>query len=155
MIFVLTPVPSSAGAVADIVDISCLIGTPDFDTIQDTVMSAWANAADANSVLQSSLAGRDVQGKHYFIPAASGTGISPKWDFTSFKQSPDAFVTVSKAGGLAAPTGAQDVDWLFLKAIDGKLSEEVYRTDTRLGQPPASVCPLYPTDSLNHNNLPS
>ena len=83
-----------------------------------------------------------VLGEHYFITnPITGTGLSPRWDFTShaFKGNPNAFVVGSKAGDLVAPTGSQDIDWLYLKAVQGELANEVYRTDTRLGQPPASV----------------
>ena len=83
-----------------------------------------------------------VLGEHYFITnPITGTGLSPRWDFTShaFKGNPNAFVVGNKTGDLAAPTGPQDIDWLYLKAIQGELANEVYRTDTRLGQPPASV----------------
>ena len=83
-----------------------------------------------------------VLGEHYFITnPITGTGLSPRWDFTShaFKGNPNAFVVGSKVGDLVAPTGSQDIDWLFLTAAQGELANEVYRTDTRLGQPPASV----------------
>lgn len=83
-----------------------------------------------------------VLGEHYYVPnPLTGTGINPKWDFTShaYKGQPNAFVVAAKSTGLSAPTGSQDIDWVFLKSVTGDLAAEVYRTDTRLGQPPASV----------------
>jgi hypothetical protein len=60
-------------------------------------------------------------------------------------------VIAAKAGGMPAPTGAKDVDWLLLNSVQGKLATQVYRVDTRSGQPPASVCcfvaPLSPLSS--------
>lgn len=74
----------------------------------------------------------------------TGAGI-PKFDFTTSGVNAgnvDAFVLTKKAFGAPAPTGMQDVDWLSLTNIGaGKLADEVYRTDTREGQPPASCTP--------------
>lgn len=80
-------------------------------------------------------------GEHYFVTSPSGTGLSPVWDFrgASAKGNPNAFVLAAKVGDLPAPTGSQDVDWLQLKNVTGGLATSVYRTDTRGGQPPASV----------------
>ena len=72
----------------------------------------------------------------------TGTGINPKWDFTSSGTTagnPNAFVTAAKVSSIGAPTGSQDIDWVDLKNLVGSLAQQVYRTDTRLGQPPASV----------------
>lgn len=68
--------------------------------------------------------------------------MNPKWDFTSqgaYKGNANAFVVAAKSAGIPAPTGAQDVDWVALKAIQGSLASDVFRVDTRGGQPPASV----------------
>ena len=86
-----------------------------------------------------------VLGQHYFVPnpkpAAGSPAVSPVWDFTSDseKGNPDAFVLAAKAGDIPAPTGKNDVDWLQLKNVEGELADTVYRTDTKGGQPPASV----------------
>ena len=86
-----------------------------------------------------SLAG-SILGEHFFIPNPTGSpGLSPRWDFTRSQGNSEAFVTVQKKASIPAPTGKQDVDWLDLTNIDGKLAFEVYRTDTRGGQPPAKV----------------
>jgi hypothetical protein len=84
-------------------------------------------------------------GQHYFVPNPSGQGLSPVWDFTSTGRNSgkkNAYVLAARAGGAPAPTGAQDVDWLVLSSVSGGLAKEVYRTDTREGQPPASVSPF-------------
>ncbi|KAK0238005.1 hypothetical protein ARMGADRAFT_1021237 [Armillaria gallica] len=127
---------TNVGAVASIFDISCLYGTPSFDSIQDTVLAAWEKSPhDISHELT-------LLGEHFFITnPITGTGISPKWDFTATTGNPEAFVVANGTARSPAPTGSQDVDWLSLKQVLGKLADEVYRTDTRAGQPPASCTP--------------
>ena len=48
-------------------------------------------------------------------------------------------MVAAKVSQAAAPTGPQDIPWVSLKGVTGKLAKQVYRTDTRLGQPPATV----------------
>ncbi|KAF5338354.1 hypothetical protein D9611_012523 [Ephemerocybe angulata] len=135
------------GAVAELYDISCLGKSTLFTSVQDWLFGMWVDApADLTSqALVSSYTltrGSAVLGDHYFVPNPSGKpGNSPKWDFTStgaFKGNKDAFVTVEKFAGSAAPTGPEDIDWVATNGIDGSLSAQVYRTDTREGQPPSS-----------------
>lgn len=80
--------------------------------------------------------------------------MNPKWDFTSSGTTagnPDAFVVAARSFGTAAPTGTQDIDWVFLTNIGaGKLADGVYRTDTKLGQPPASCTPGSPTIEVKY-----
>jgi hypothetical protein len=139
---------TNVGAVADIFDISCLIGKPAFNTLPDTAIASWAKAsksASPSSILASVQGIRqpDLLGKHFFVSNSTGAGgISPKWDFTSsFKGNSHAFVTAAKVSSFSSPDGSSNVDWVFLKAVQGKLAQEVYRTDTRAGQPPASCTP--------------
>jgi hypothetical protein len=84
---------------------------------------------------------------HYFVPAPSGTGLSPKWDFTStgkFAGNSTAFILAAKAGDILAPTdSATNVDWLALNNVQGSLASKVFRVDTVNGQPPTSVS-LFP-----------
>ncbi|KAK0192728.1 hypothetical protein F5146DRAFT_516675 [Armillaria mellea] len=131
---------TSVGAVAAIFDISCLYGTPSFDSIQDTVLDAWEKSDWSSSPDISDK--HSLLGEHYFITnPITGTGISPKWDFTATTGNPEAFVVANGTATSPAPTGSQDVAWLFLKKLLGSLADEVYRTDTRAGQPPASCTP--------------
>ncbi|KAJ7142024.1 hypothetical protein C8R43DRAFT_1097646 [Mycena crocata] len=121
---------ASAGAVASIFDISCMSTTPAFANIQTVAFNAWA-AAPAGA-LPVSVGGKD----HYFITAASGTGLSPKWDFAA---STGAFITAARANNIAAPTEpTKNVDWLVLNKVDGTLASQVFRIDTVGGQPPSS-----------------
>ena len=83
-----------------------------------------------------------VLGQHYFIPnPITGSGLSPKWDFTSaaLAGNANAFVVGAKTGDVPAPTGASDVDWLSLKNVQGELATQIFRVATKGGQPPSSV----------------
>jgi hypothetical protein len=143
----LTAYYRSTGAVAELFDISCLYGTSLFDKLPDDAIKLWSEAPSHLTISEvikdlSYMKNPIVLGEHYFITnPITGTGLSPRWDFTShaFRGNPNAFVVGTTVGNLAAPTGSQDINWLYLTAAQGELANEVYRTDTRLGQPPASV----------------
>lgn len=146
-IFLSDPLPPlfrSAGAVATLFDISCICGTSQYSTIARTAYDIW-NAVPSSKI--SNVVGTFVKknfpvfADHYFTTSPSGTGISPVFDAraTSRKGDPNAFVLVAKAGGLPAPTGSQDVDWLQLSNVQGSLAKTVLRIDTQRGQPPSSV----------------
>ncbi|KIY73263.1 hypothetical protein CYLTODRAFT_440074 [Cylindrobasidium torrendii FP15055 ss-10] len=123
---------TSAGAIATVYDLACKVGTPEFDTVQDTAMDIWTSASDPDTVARDvNLACSSKLDHHFFIPSASG--ISPKWDFGSA-----GFVVAAKDNNTAAPTGTQDVDWLYLHGVDGDLATKIYRVNTKEGQPPAS-----------------
>ena len=80
-------------------------------------------------------------GDHFFITnPVTGSGISPKWDFTKSLHNSEAFVVGARSGGMPAPTGSQDIDWLVLNRVIGSLATQIFRVDTRDGQPPATVC---------------
>ncbi|KAF7294076.1 hypothetical protein MKEN_01454200 [Mycena kentingensis (nom. inval.)] len=134
---------TSVGAVASIFDIACLASdASSFAGLQTTAFAAWEAApAGLNPIDLSSLSGSfgspEQIGSHYFIPAASGTGLSPKWDFTTTLGG-DAFVVAAKAGNIPAPNTAEDVDWLALNGVSGTLATQVFRIDTVSGQPPTS-----------------
>ncbi|KAF8069078.1 putative malate dehydrogenase [Lyophyllum atratum] len=138
---------TNVGAVAELFDIGCLYNSPAFSSIADTAYAIWKFVPPVitpQSVI-ASLHGSDsaaILGQHYYVPnPITGTGASPKWDFTSqgaTKGNAKAYVVAAKVTGLAAPTGKQDIDWVHLKSVTGSLAAEVYRVDTRGGQPPAS-----------------
>ncbi|KAF8967757.1 hypothetical protein BDZ97DRAFT_1755842 [Flammula alnicola] len=134
---------TSVGAVADLYDISCLSSVPAvFTNIQDEAYRLWQSLPTSPKTLPAAN-GYPLMGSHFFATSPSGTGISPVWDFrgASAKGNPDAFVLAAKIGDLPAPTGAQDVDWLQLKSVEGSLATQIYRTDTRGGTAPTSCTP--------------
>jgi len=135
----------SAGAVADLFDLSCLSEeNPNvFEKIQDIAFMGWMATPSKNLELLTKLAPKKL-GEHFFFKQEAG-GIAPIWDFRgdSAPDQPDAFVVGSKVANLKAPTGSQDVDWLQLKGVSGKLATSIYRTHTKGGQPPASVSNPY------------
>ncbi|KAJ2914554.1 hypothetical protein MD484_g5864, partial [Candolleomyces efflorescens] len=138
---------TAAGAVAELFDISCLVGSPLFSTVQDYLLHMWKEAPAEKlnyHSLVSTLAPLEtsgvVLGQHYFVPnPTTGQGLSPVWDFIPGLKKPEAYVLAARTGGAPAPTNETDIDWLSLKSVSGSLATEVYRTDTREGKPPASA----------------
>ena len=135
---------SSKGAVAELFDISCLYGKPEFHTIQDHLYEMWLGAADSltiHKVIEDLGDSQKVLGQHYFIenPDKSKGGLVPKWDFTSasHKGNSEAYIIGAKVGSVSV--NKADVDSLSLKSVKGHLADTVYRVDTKAGQPPASV----------------
>ncbi|KAF9010093.1 hypothetical protein BDQ17DRAFT_1347534 [Cyathus striatus] len=144
---------TNIGAFAELIDISCIYGTPVFSGVQDILYDVWNAApreittAEIVNTLQSFVKTPAILGQHYFVQnPITGQGISPKWDFTSavFAGNPNAFVVGAKVGDILAPTGSQDIDWLALTKAVGSLADQVYRTDTHKGQPPSSCTPGSP-----------
>ncbi|KAJ7062682.1 hypothetical protein C8F01DRAFT_1023734 [Mycena amicta] len=130
---------SSIGAVASLFDISCVDGA-DYADIQTTAYDDWtaASATVANSI-GASVGAPDLLGFHYFVTAASGTGISPKWDLTTSTNDASSFVIGAKVGDIAAPSDPSvNVDWLALNGASGSLASKIFRIDTVGGQPPTS-----------------
>jgi len=122
---------TSAGALAELFDISCLVGKPSFATIQDS-------------------RGLPCLGRHYFItnPANSST-ISPEFDLGRSKGPGTAGIIIAKKlGGIPSPVGPTNVDWLELGNQSGGLAKYVFRVDTQGGQPPASCKPGSPLLSV-------
>ncbi|KAF7332934.1 hypothetical protein MVEN_02399300 [Mycena venus] len=138
---------TSIGAVASLFDISCLETQPQFATIQTTAFNVWSKIPSSVSAtsIDSTVGAPFLLGFHYFVPSPSGTGISPKWDFTStgsFAGDATAYVIGAKVGDIAAPTGSTtNVDWLALNGIQGSLASKIFRIDTVGGQPPTSCVP--------------
>jgi len=141
---------TTAGAYAELFDVGCLVNTPIYSKISDLAFGAWSKAppaVTAQTIVNglASFGAPGVLGQHYFITnPITGSGISPKWDFTSSgktKGNANAFVVGAKVANIPAPVTAKDVDWLQLSNVQGKLASEVYRVDTRGGQPPASCTP--------------
>ncbi|KAJ6489957.1 hypothetical protein C8R45DRAFT_868093 [Mycena sanguinolenta] len=138
---------TSIGAVASLFDISCLDKTPAFATVQTSAYGAWKAAPSGVSAntIGAKVGASNLLGYHYFVTSPSGTGISPKWDFTStgkFAGNSSAFILAAKAGDIAAPTNsATNVDWLMLNNVQGSLASKVFRIDTVNGQPPTSCVP--------------
>jgi len=152
---------SNVGAVAELFDISCLYGSPEFSKIQDDSYTLWFDAPSsvtAQDVISKLGSKPPVLGQHYFVPnpnpAPGSPAISPKWDFTSGaeKGNPEAFVIAAKVGDLPAPS-KQDVDWLQLKKVQGELADTVYRVATKAGTPPASCTAGGPVLSVKYTSI--
>lgn len=127
----------SAGAVATLYDVSCVYGTPLFSQLPDIALKFNFQRSPIATEIGRSLGQNPLAlGDHYFVSNSAG-GISPKFDFTK-SQKASMFVVAAKKGGVASPAGSQNVDWLQLNKVDGTMGTQVFRVDTRKGQPPAT-----------------
>jgi len=148
---------TNVGAIAELFDVSCLVPTPLWSDLPDAAFSAWSELSNI-TILEiiaalRALGSPGVLGQHYFVPSATGGAPSPKFDFTSggvLKPNPDAYVISAKAGDIPSPTSPTDVDWLVLNAVQGELADQVFRVDTRGGQPPSSCTPGSPEISVKY-----
>ena len=142
----------SAGAVAELIDVSCQVYEPGFDTIQHDLYNVWTklipHPIEAIIDLLHLLNPPYVLNQHYFVPnPVTGEGLSPKWDFTSASEAghPDAYVIGIRTGDIPAPKDPSvNVDWLSLSNGGGDLADQIYRVQTRGGQPPTSVSTVQP-----------
>ncbi|KAJ6595520.1 hypothetical protein DFH09DRAFT_1134863 [Mycena vulgaris] len=151
---------TNVGAVAELFDVSCLYGTPEFFSLQQIAYTVWKFASPAAPISEiisflQPFKASFVLGQHYFVPAPSGTGISPKWDFTSgaLAGHPDAFIIAAKVGDMLAPTGPPDVDWLSLTKVQGDLATQVFRINTVGGLPPASCTAGSPPIAVKYASM--
>ncbi|EEB90399.1 hypothetical protein MPER_11403 [Moniliophthora perniciosa FA553] len=90
---------------------------------------------------QKYICGDDRKYAHSSITTPLRDCLSPKWDFSVSTGDSKDFVVGARQAGISAPTGASDVDWLYLTNVQGTLASEIYRTNTKGGQPPASCTP--------------
>ncbi|KIJ61565.1 hypothetical protein HYDPIDRAFT_31173 [Hydnomerulius pinastri MD-312] len=133
------------GAVAELFDISCLYNTPAFDALPSVAYTAW-NATTANLTIQDVIGAFEfapsplVLGQHYYVPNPDGSGLSPKWDFTSSGMTAgnsQAYVIGAKTGDLPSLDTTLNIDSLMVKGIQGDLASEIFRIQNNGGQPPA------------------
>ncbi|PSR73992.1 hypothetical protein PHLCEN_2v10223 [Hermanssonia centrifuga] len=143
---------TSVGALAELFDVSCLPSS----LYSDVTDIAWDGWKDARKDITAAEVIKDlavfdppfVLGQHYFITnPITGSGLSPKWDFTSASEDgkPNAYVVGAKTGDILSPTdSAINIDWLSLSDAKGDLANQVFRVQTRGGQPPTSCTPGSP-----------
>lgn len=137
---------ASAGAVADLFDISCTAKTPAAAAnVADMSFKMWTRLGKIAEAIAPVIGQRVAAGKHYFTKTA--TGIAPVWDSRSFgpanlKGKANAFVLASKTGNIPAPKSPElNVDWLQLVSAEGDLGDDIYRLETRGGPAPATCKP--------------
>ncbi|KAH8101195.1 hypothetical protein BXZ70DRAFT_115636 [Cristinia sonorae] len=144
---------TSTGAVAELVDISC-VDSSRLTAVTDAASEIWKQAPKGISIqaVIKALSGVDsafgssiILGQHVFVTnPITGVGINPKWDFTSasLKGHADAFVVGARTGGIPAPSNpAVNIDWLMVNNIQGDLADQIFRIETRGGQPPSTCTP--------------
>jgi hypothetical protein len=133
---------ASAGAVATLYDVSCLVKTPFFKTLPDLAMKLGgaAQRSKISSEVGKALGATPLSlGEHHFALKDDGVSIAPVFDYTK-SQGKSTFVVAAKAAGIPSPGGAANVDWLKLTKVGGNIGDVVLRLDTRAGQPPAGAC---------------
>jgi hypothetical protein len=146
---------SSAGAVAQLYDISCLYQSSPtlFGTIQEPLYDAWVGWPDDSTVQQLAavipafVSPEVIQADHYFIPNPAGAGLSPVWDFRTnqrFQGKDNAFLVGKVAASVVPPVDPpHNINWLRVGKVAGDIANEVFRIDTIGGQPPTSVSPFF------------
>ncbi|PCH35191.1 hypothetical protein WOLCODRAFT_166107 [Wolfiporia cocos MD-104 SS10] len=138
---------TSLGAFAELIDVSCYVNESWFGGIQNYAYNVWSNLSEVVSIAEvidyiHSVNPPQNLAQHYFVPNPVGTGLSPKWDFTSsgeFNGNPNAYVIGRVNGTLPSPDDpTKDVTWLEVLNVQGDIADEVFRFDTVGGQPPSS-----------------
>jgi hypothetical protein len=138
----------NVGAVAQLFEISCLFGRPEFSTIQKVAFSEWAASPSTNPLepelvqLMKNKHNINVEGQHYFVN--QNNTLVPVWDLRSSGENagnPNAIVFAQKVKSASSPDGPENIDWVELKKLSGGLANLVYRVDTVKGQPPSTCTP--------------
>ncbi|KAF8888601.1 hypothetical protein BD779DRAFT_1470221 [Infundibulicybe gibba] len=117
---------TNVGAVAELFDISCLYNTPAFGEIQNFAYDIWRVSPPAVT----------PQGIITLLHSAKTPEILGRQC-----RQPQRVCCCGKVSGLSAPTGTSDIDWVSLSSLTGELAQQVYRVDTKGGQPPATCTP--------------
>ncbi|OBZ67687.1 hypothetical protein A0H81_12360 [Grifola frondosa] len=147
---------TNVGAVAELIDVSCIVSAPSFSTIQNSLYDVWSivpyHIQDIINMMHL-INPPEILAQHYFVPnPVTGQGVSPKWDFRSsgaFEGVQDAFIIAKGKGTLPAPTNStRDVNWLDVVNVEGDIASEVFRIDTVGHQPPAT-CTFGSTPNLS------
>lgn len=143
---------TNVGAVAELFDVSCLVNSNAFETLPQSLFTAW-NATEDTPIqdfitLFHAFNTPDILAQHYFVTnPTTGQGVSPKWDFTSsgdaaLAGNPNAFVIAKGKTSIPAPNNTTDINWLDVVNVGGdaggQAAAEVLRTTTVGGQPPAT-----------------
>ncbi|KAG9119454.1 hypothetical protein FRC07_005510 [Ceratobasidium sp. 392] len=135
---------TSAGAVAVLIDISCLYEYDDklFDEIQDRVynkIGMYSHQLPSWPKIEAMLKHYPhILGDHYFT--FKDGAIAPVFDFRarSKKGDENAFTVDKRVGGIPSPDGKKNIDWLQLESTEGGLAKYTFRVDTKGGVAPKS-----------------
>ncbi|KAG1776850.1 hypothetical protein EV702DRAFT_1197876 [Suillus placidus] len=144
------------GAVGEIFDSSCLYGTPAFESAPTLAYDVWSATTGITIqeviITLGLMPDPAVLGQHYYVPNPVGSGLSPKWDFTSSgvtAGNPNAYVIGVKTGNLPS-SNSSDIDELMVKAVEGELASEVFRMETNGGQPPTHCAAGYSNIAIKY-----
>ncbi|THH28974.1 hypothetical protein EUX98_g5217 [Antrodiella citrinella] len=146
---------TNVGAVAELFDISCADESV-YGALTDITSAIWQAAPKSVttqdiiktlSIIDPVFDTPFILGQHFFVTnPTTGVGLSPEWNFASASLAghSDAFVIGAKVGDITSPTSPSDIDWLMLNKAEGDLASQIFRVETRGGQPPASCTPGSP-----------
>lgn len=139
----------SAGALAEVFDISCLVSNDGgiVSTIQNDLFNFWNSSQAGDTTIQqlidelpSTDAASAIQSQHYFISNDAG-GISPVWDFRAipkFQGNDDAVFVGKILANVSDANPSENVSWLHLGKVSGDIADDIYRILTVGGVPPSS-----------------
>ena len=129
----------SAGAVAEVFDISPTYPSPLFYDIQNVTFADWLSydGNDDRVFFQqiTDCYGIEDIGQQYFQNGENG--LIPVWNFTQLNR-PDAFATGVVVGSLPSPYSGS-IDWQHLYVTSGSLAQEILLLYTDGGEPPSQV----------------
>lgn len=140
----------SAGAVADVFDISCVasFNYEQLTTVSDELFNAWNSSLAGNATIQQLITTLPtlippelILCQHYFVPNGAG-GIAPQWDFRTnpkFVGNDNAIFVGKVLTNTSSSRPTQDIPWLHLGKVSGDIFDEVYRIRTVGGVAPSSV----------------
>ncbi|KZV95853.1 hypothetical protein EXIGLDRAFT_643804 [Exidia glandulosa HHB12029] len=128
-----------SGALATLYDISCIANgpTPILSIVEYALFKGLTSTFSHDLVEKLLMSSMLKLGEHYFLRNADAS-ISPVFDFTNVLNDTQKFVRARRTGGLTAPDGKRNIDWLQLEKVDGELADTVLRIYTRAGQPPST-----------------
>ncbi|GBE88620.1 hypothetical protein SCP_1400250 [Sparassis crispa] len=139
---------TNVGAVAELFDVSCVVNESFFQSLPNMLYNAWTSLDDGFTILDiidilHFANPPEVLAQHYFVPnPVTGSGLSPKWDFTSsgfFEGVSNAFVIAKANGTLPSPDNSTlDITWLEVTRVEGDIASTVFRLNTIGGQPPST-----------------
>jgi len=139
----------SAGAVAELFDISCLASSNStlLSTIHTDLFNLWDSPRAGNVTIQQLIQALPnvvpecmILAQHYFIQNGAG-GISPAWDFRAapkFEGVAGALFVGKPLANIPDADPTKNIAWLHIGKVSGDISDEVYRISTVGGVAPSS-----------------
>jgi hypothetical protein len=130
----------SAGAVAQLYDISSLFPGSEFSKIQNDTYDDW-NAFQGSDPTDSTLVQQleskyniTLSGQLYYIYDNAGN-LSPVVDLSN----PNANVVAEVTGDIPSPDGSSNIDWQEMTGVSGQLATTIFQVSTQGGEQVDSI----------------